>query len=134
MNAGCRIEQRAPLPANEPLLVRAQLAKVDDDGRRALITTSVITGTKSAPDAIVAEIRAYVPLAKANGKGGARSTVPLDAREIAVLIPLVILTILFGFYPSPILDATAASANFVAENFANAIGAAPQAVAAAAGH
>ena len=58
----------------------------------------------------------------------------LDAREIAVLVPLVILTILFGFYPAPILDATAASVNLVAQNFASAIGAAPEAVAAAAGH
>ncbi len=30
-------------------------------------------------------------------------------REIAVLMPLVVLTIYFGFYPSPILDVTAAS-------------------------
>jgi NADH-quinone oxidoreductase subunit M len=51
-----------------------------------------------------------------------------------VLVPLVMLTILFGFYPAPILDATAASVNLVAENFANAIGAAPQAVVAATGH
>ncbi|MGZ3454664.1 MAG: MaoC/PaaZ C-terminal domain-containing protein [Polyangiales bacterium] len=85
MNAGCRIEQRAPLPANEALNIRAQLVSVDDDGRRALITTSVITGTKSAPDALACEIRAYVPLAKANGKGGTKTTVPLDAREIAGL-------------------------------------------------
>jgi hypothetical protein len=85
MNAGCRIEQHAMLPADEPLLVRAQLASVDDDGRRALITTSVITGTKSAPDALVCEIRAYVPLGKPNGKGAQRTTVPLDAREIAGL-------------------------------------------------
>jgi NADH-quinone oxidoreductase subunit M len=58
----------------------------------------------------------------------------LDRREIAVLVPLIVLTILFGFYPAPILDATAASVNLVAENFANAIGAAPAAVAAATGH
>jgi NADH-quinone oxidoreductase subunit M len=46
----------------------------------------------------------------------------LNAREIAVLAPLVILTILFGFYPAPILDATAASVNLIAENFSKAIG------------
>jgi acyl dehydratase len=85
MNAGCRIEQRAPLPAGEPLEVRAQLASVDDDGRRALITTSIVTGTRSVRDALVCEIRAYVPLAKTNGKGSPRSTVPLEAREIAGL-------------------------------------------------
>ena len=47
----------------------------------------------------------------------------LDRREVVVLVPLVVLTILFGFYPAPILDATAASVNLVAENFGKAIGA-----------
>ena len=64
-------------------------------------------------------------------KESLRGILDLDAREIAVLVPLVILTILFGFYPAPILDATAASVGLVADNFANAIGAAPAAVAAA---
>jgi NADH-quinone oxidoreductase subunit M len=67
-------------------------------------------------------------------KESLKGILDLDAREIAVLVPLVMLTILFGFYPAPILDATAASVNLVAENFANAIGAAPQAVVAATGH
>ena len=67
-------------------------------------------------------------------KESLKGILDLDAREIAVLVPLVILTILFGFYPAPILDATAASVNLVAENFANAIGAAPQAAVAATGH
>jgi NADH-quinone oxidoreductase subunit M len=58
----------------------------------------------------------------------------LDRREMVVLVPLIVLTILFGFWPAPILDATAASAGLVADNFANAIGAAPQVVAAATGH
>ena len=38
MNAGCRIEQKAPLPAGQPLHVRARLESVDDDGRRAILT------------------------------------------------------------------------------------------------
>jgi NADH-quinone oxidoreductase subunit M len=67
-------------------------------------------------------------------KESLKGILDLDRREIVVLVPLVILTILFGFYPAPILDATAASVNLVAENFANAIGAAPAAVATAAGH
>ncbi|MDB5540255.1 MAG: NADH-quinone oxidoreductase subunit, partial [Devosia sp.] len=62
-------------------------------------------------------------------KESLKGILDLDRREIAVLVPLVVLTILFGFYPAPILDATAASVNLVAENFANAIGAAPAAVA-----
>jgi len=55
----------------------------------------------------------------------------LDRREVAVLVPLIVLTILFGFYPAPILDATAASVNLVAENFGKAIGAAAPLVASA---
>ena len=55
----------------------------------------------------------------------------LDRREIAVLVPLIVLTILFGFWPAPILDATAASVNLVAENFGKAIGAAGPLVASA---
>ena len=67
-------------------------------------------------------------------KESLKGILDLDRREIAVLVPLIVLTILFGFWPAPILDATAASVGLVADNFANAIGAAPQAVAAAAGH
>ena len=67
-------------------------------------------------------------------KESLRGILDLDRREIAVLVPLILLTIFFGFYPAPILDATAASVNLVAQNFANAIGAAPEAVVAAAGH
>jgi NADH-quinone oxidoreductase subunit M len=49
----------------------------------------------------------------------------LSAREIAVLGPLVILTILFGFYPAPILDVTAVSVqNLVAQYEAAVAGAA----------
>jgi NADH-quinone oxidoreductase subunit M len=55
----------------------------------------------------------------------------LDRREIAVLVPLIVLTILFGFWPAPILDATAASVSLVAENFGKAIGATGQLVASA---
>ena len=55
----------------------------------------------------------------------------LDRREIAVLVPLIVLTILFGFWPAPILDATSASVSLVAESFGKAIGATGQLVAAA---
>ncbi len=64
-------------------------------------------------------------------KESLKGILDLDAREMVVLVPLIILTILFGFYPAPILDATAASVNLVAENFAQAIGSASAAVASA---
>jgi NADH-quinone oxidoreductase subunit M len=64
-------------------------------------------------------------------KESLRGMLDLDRREIAVLVPLIVLTILFGFYPAPILDATAASVGLVAENFGKAIGAAAPLVASA---
>jgi NADH-quinone oxidoreductase subunit M len=67
-------------------------------------------------------------------KDSLKGILDLDRREMVVLVPLVVLTILFGFWPAPILDATAASVGLVADNFANAIGAAPAVVAAATGH
>jgi NADH-quinone oxidoreductase subunit M len=67
-------------------------------------------------------------------KESLKGILDLDRREVVVLVPLIILTILFGFWPAPILDATAASVGLVADNFANAIGAAPAVVAAATGH
>ncbi|HEY2518331.1 MAG TPA: MaoC/PaaZ C-terminal domain-containing protein [Polyangiaceae bacterium] len=88
INAGCRIEMRAPLSAKEPLHVRVRLESVDDDGKRALIVQRVVTGTAKVPEAIVAEMRTMVPLAKREKEKGpakARPSVPLDAREIAFL-------------------------------------------------
>jgi NADH-quinone oxidoreductase subunit M len=52
----------------------------------------------------------------------------LDRREILVLAPLVVLTILFGVYPKPILDMSAASVALLLENYQQAIGATKAAV------
>ena len=41
----------------------------------------------------------------------------LTWREVAVMTPLVVLTILFGFYPAPILDATATSVDALIKNY-----------------
>jgi NADH-quinone oxidoreductase subunit M len=46
----------------------------------------------------------------------------LDAREIIVLAPLVVLTILFGVYPKPVLDMSAASVTALLENYERALG------------
>jgi hypothetical protein len=98
INGGCRMEVRASLPRNEPLQVRGCLAHVDDDGKRALLTTRVITGTASNPDALISEIHAYVPLGNGNGNGNGKGKgragadakkekprVPGGAREIAFM-------------------------------------------------
>lgn len=92
LNAGCRMQVNQLLPRNEPLHVRAQLAHIDDDGKRALITTRVVTSTDSAPDALITEIYAFVPLSSKNGGGDGKSAklakaekprVPEGAHEIA---------------------------------------------------
>lgn len=83
LNAGCRIERRAALPAGEPLKVRARLESIDDDGKRALLTQKVVTGTASAPDALACEIRAFVPLARREGGKGAPPMVSRTARELS---------------------------------------------------
>jgi NADH-quinone oxidoreductase subunit M len=48
----------------------------------------------------------------------------LDYREVIVLAPLVILTILFGIYPKPVLDMSAASVTTLLENYNHALAAA----------
>ena len=42
-------------------------------------------------------------------EAGARGIRDLEPREIVIFAPLVILTILFGVYPKPVLDMSAAS-------------------------
>jgi NADH-quinone oxidoreductase subunit M len=43
-------------------------------------------------------------------------------REMVVLAPLVILTIVFGIYPKPVLDVSAASVTQLIDNFQHAVG------------
>lgn len=54
-------------------------------------------------------------------KPSLKSLADVTPREIAILAPLVLLTILFGFYPAPILDVTAASVKQLVSNFEAAL-------------
>jgi acyl dehydratase len=87
INAGCRMQVNAPLPRGERLEVRAQLTNIDDDGKRALLTQRVVTGTSSQPEALVTEIHAHVPLKKERSEPGAprreKPRVPEAVREIS---------------------------------------------------
>ena len=47
----------------------------------------------------------------------------LGWREIAIFAPLVVLTLLFGFYPKPVLDMSAASVTALLDNYQHALGA-----------
>ena len=51
----------------------------------------------------------------------------LTWREITVMTPLVLLTIFFGFYPAPLLDASAVSVDTLIKNYHTALAAAEQA-------
>ncbi|HEY8275475.1 MAG TPA: NADH-quinone oxidoreductase subunit M [Methyloceanibacter sp.] len=51
----------------------------------------------------------------------------LTWREITVMTPLVLLTIFFGFYPAPFLDASAVSVDTLIKNYHTALAAAEQA-------
>jgi len=45
----------------------------------------------------------------------------MGRREILVFVPLVVLTILFGVYPKPVLDMSAASVAQLLENYQAAV-------------
>ncbi|NOZ32005.1 MAG: NADH-quinone oxidoreductase subunit M [Alphaproteobacteria bacterium] len=51
-------------------------------------------------------------------KESLKAILDLDRREVAILLPLAALIIFFGFYPAPILDATAASVAALVEQYA----------------
>ena len=54
-------------------------------------------------------------------KPSLKAITDMNAREIAILAPLVILTIVLGFYPAPILDVTAASVKNLVSSYEAAV-------------
>lgn len=51
----------------------------------------------------------------------------LDYREVAIFVPLVVLTILLGIYPKPVLDVSAASVTVLIDGYQQALGTAKSA-------
>ena len=88
VNGGCFVHVLAPMPDNEPITVRAQLTAIEDDGSRAVLKQTVITGTTSVPLALRIEFTAVVPLAsggdekKPNGVKKDKARVPQNAHEV----------------------------------------------------
>jgi hypothetical protein len=89
LNGGCRLTVNRPLPPDEAIDVTAQLTGVEDDGRLALLTVQVTTGTATAPNALEIEFRPLVRVGRRKGSDDgerrekkARPCVPADAREI----------------------------------------------------
>jgi NADH-quinone oxidoreductase subunit M len=60
-------------------------------------------------------------------KPSLKAITDMNMREVAFMAPLVALTILFGFYPAPLLDVTVASVNRLITNYEAALAAAAQA-------
>ena len=57
-------------------------------------------------------------------KRSLRNILDMNAREIMVFAPLVLLVVLFGFYPAPLLDVTAVSVKKLVSNYEAALKAA----------
>jgi len=55
-------------------------------------------------------------------KESLKGILDLNLREKVILYPLIVLTIVFGFYPAPILDTTAAAVDNLVTHYANAVG------------
>ncbi|GGA52248.1 NADH-quinone oxidoreductase subunit M [Pelagibacterium lentulum] len=55
-------------------------------------------------------------------KESLKGILDLNAREMLTIVPLIILTIFFGFYPAPLLDATAVSVQALVDQYAAASG------------
>ncbi len=86
LNGGCEIEIRGRLPMNEPLLIKANLEEVDDNGHRAVIRQRLVTGTASIPEALVCHVNAIVVLKRSkDGAKKEKPRVPDDAREVGQL-------------------------------------------------
>jgi NADH-quinone oxidoreductase subunit M len=58
-------------------------------------------------------------------KDSLKGILDLDLREKIILYPLIVLTIVFGFYPAPILDTTAAAVDNLVSHYATAVGVDP---------
>ncbi len=59
-------------------------------------------------------------------KDSLKGILDLNLREKIVMYPLIVLTIVFGFYPAPILDTTAATVNNLVSHYSTSIGRDPE--------
>ena len=57
-------------------------------------------------------------------KSSLRAILDLSGREIAILAPLVVLALFFGFYPAPVMNVTAAAVDHLVGNYQAALAAA----------
>ena len=86
LNAGARIEITKHLPADVPLILKAQLIELDDNGQRVIFKQKLITGTDLEPECLISYVTAILQLKKTNNntnkKTKEKPVVDLNAREI----------------------------------------------------
>jgi hypothetical protein len=85
LNGGVKYCVEKNLPANEPLKLKAQLMDIDDNGRRIIFTQRLVTETTSAPNALIAEVKAVLPSKKNAADNKSKREKPRvhdDAHEI----------------------------------------------------
>ncbi len=84
LNQGCRIEVMEPLPMARRLTLSAHLHGIDDNGTRARIHQRLSTTAEGQEAGLMADVFAFVPLAKRKKDGVKRTppVVPADAEEI----------------------------------------------------
>lgn len=86
INAGCKLELRAPLPANEAWSATARLESLEHDGRKLHLHQRITTSTATCVEALVAHLHAMVPLPTQEPRERQHrepARVPTGATEIA---------------------------------------------------
>jgi hypothetical protein len=69
LNQGFAMQRNAPLAADQPLGVTAQLMSVEEVPGKAKLHTRVTTGPEAQPDALVCDVFSVVPLPKTKARG-----------------------------------------------------------------
>ncbi len=85
LNGGASFKINAPIPADQPLVVRASLAQVDETDSRILLQQKMTTGTHDTPEALECTVNAIIP--KKSDKKAIKKplVIPHTAREVASL-------------------------------------------------
>ena len=87
LNAGCDLTLHQPLPANEPIFLRSRLLAIEETDSSKRFTVEIESGTQTAPAALHALLKTYLPLAKKPYPSAKkeRPRIPLDAKELRYL-------------------------------------------------
>ncbi|ACL06532.1 MaoC domain protein dehydratase [Desulfatibacillum aliphaticivorans] len=85
LNGGASFVVHAPIPADRPLKVRAELAQVDETESRVVLQQKMVTGVEDNPECLECTVNAIIPK-KSDKKGGKqKALIPQSAQEIATL-------------------------------------------------